>query len=138
MYSGCLEMTKLSHKKKLGGDARIIVALMKKQPQTKVELCKRIPRSTVFSCIPVLEDNEIIHKFEKGYALFDYKDLEEIFANLRQRGVHGKVSIYDLANKVGRPPDKIESEAFRLGRKYGYEITFDRTVIGKNLKKLWE
>jgi hypothetical protein len=66
-------------KKELSSDAKIIVSLLKKQPQNTDELCKSagVPRSTFYSDRPALENSGVLKETEKGYALWTYDDREE-------------------------------------------------------------
>lgn len=66
-------------KRGLSSDARIILALLKKQPQSIDDLCKNasIPRQTQYRVLPTLKDLGIIVETQRGYALGNYKDAEE-------------------------------------------------------------
>ena len=66
-------------KKALSSDARIILALMKKQPQLKKGLLKkaRISKTAFYEDMPLLVSVGIVKETEKGYALHGHDDREE-------------------------------------------------------------
>jgi len=64
---------KESHRKKLSLDAELIIALIRKQPQSKTELIDSgISRSSVYRIIPYLEYRGIIKETSEGYSLWNY------------------------------------------------------------------
>ncbi len=67
-------------KRRLSSDARIIVALLRKQPLGKDELCKKagVPLSTFYRICRMLEDLGILKEIEVGgYALWSYSEIEK-------------------------------------------------------------
>jgi len=70
----------ISQRRRLSSDARIIIALLNKQPQKLDELCKNagVHQSTFYRICPLLEARGIIKKTMEGYALWTYKELEKI------------------------------------------------------------
>jgi len=78
---------KSSDIKKLSTDARILIALIKRQPQKRLDLCKsaRI-HPTTFSRLKRLLTNEgIIKESASGYSLWNYNELPSLWDCLRQK-----------------------------------------------------
>lgn len=116
------------HKKSLSTDAKIIIALRRKQPQKKDDLCKHagISESAFYYVRPVLMNHGIIQETEKGYALSDYDPIdcgvEEALKEFKENDFV-EVALIDIANKVGEPVDRIEGPSFRHAAKYGLKIS---------------
>ena len=153
MYSGVAKMKQASHRKKLGVDAQIIFRLMKKQPRTFQEILKEenedeIPSvSQVRRVIPLLLELELIIEVpnpkpssEKLYALFSYTTTEAVVNKLIEE--HGgiiEITLDKLAHLVGKSPDSIKDEAYRLAKKHGFRIG-SKNSYGRmtDPKKFWE
>ena len=119
---------KVSHKKTLPAEVKIIQCLREDQPLKVDELCKkaRISRTTFYHVRPVLINEGIIKETEKGrYALADYdmlsEKVEEAFRKFKENR-YVQVSLIDIANEVGEPIESIKTHAFHYARKYGLKI----------------
>ena len=67
-------------------DAKIIIALKRKQPQTKSELIKSgIGRSSFYRNIPILINLEIIKKTDKGYAFWEYIEQPNYWTKVKNK-----------------------------------------------------
>lgn len=111
-------------KKQLGNDAKILVALMKNQPQTKeaLEEASGIKGSTFYRIISFLQNSEIIQCVGGMYALssFDFLDktLEDAFRKVPAH-LQYVPSVY-LVQATGRPWREIEAASFRVAKKLGF------------------
>ena len=124
------EGVRITYKKRLSADAKIIIALLRNQPQKRDDLCKNagINVSTFYKVLPLLESEGIIKETEGGYALWFYDTLEskvrEALDKLLREG--RCIAVEALANEVGKPWSEIESITYAVVSKYdGLEI---RTV----------
>lgn len=117
-------------RRRLSSDAKIIWALMKKQPRSFEGLRKKsgLSRSQFYPTIEFMIDRGIVKEIKnkphlsKGqFALFNYTDLEEVFILMKNHVT--RVSLDDLAQAVGKPPTEIEREAYRLAQKYEIRIS---------------
>jgi hypothetical protein len=117
---------KYSAHKRLSSDARIIVALLNKQPQSRDELCKNanVPLRTFYRIRPTLEDHRIIKKCKRGYALWFFSELEEAVEDALFRLMKdGRIiTVEQLANEVGKPWSEIESIAYAISKKHRLTI----------------
>lgn len=118
---------RLSHRTRLSSDAKVIIALMKDQPQKLNDLCRNagIHPSTFYRIRPLLINMEILKETVRGYTLRFYSELDEkVEKALREYKDTGyeQVGLNDLANKVGESPKVIEEITYRLAPKYGLEI----------------
>jgi len=119
--------TFMSDQKRLHSDAKVILALLKKQPQKLEELCKsaNISRATFYRIRRLLISEGVLKETNKGYALWFYSSVEdkvrEALRSFKEEG-YEMVSINDLANRVGEHPAKIEEEAYRIALEYGIKI----------------
>lgn len=128
-------------KRRLSSDARLIVALLKNQPQNRVSLCKSagLSKSMFYYILPLLKESRIIRETKRGYVLWNYSGLDDIVENaflklmVETKGYH--LTIDDIANRIGVPPDKIEASVYRLVKKYGMKIR--RLDSGKKLIIPW-
>jgi len=117
-----------SKKPHLSTDAAILVALLKKQPQDKRELIKnsRVSDSSFSRDEPLLLREVAIKIVDEGYALSNYEkldvDIEKEFRKLKVEN-RATVSIEELANRVGKPPELIREQSYRLGSKCKIIIT---------------
>lgn len=116
----------------LSSDARVIVALLKKQPQEKDELCKTagVSTATFYRIRRILEDSGIIKEVEGRFALWTFreieKSIEDALLRLIKKGY--MFTIEDLCNEVGKPWQEIESLAYALFKKHNLII---KTINGK-------
>jgi len=101
---------------------------MKKQPQDVKDLCTNahINSATFYRNLRLLENHGVLKEITKGrYALSSYEDveekLEEALKLVKEAG-NTQVSLTDLGNMVGVPPNKIEKLTYRLTPKYGLII----------------
>lgn len=118
------------HKKNLSADAKVIIALRRKQPQTKAELCKNagISKSAFYYVRPVLMNRGIVKEKDNGYALSDYDPIDrkvEAALNEFKENDFVEVALIDIANKVGAPVDRIEGPSFRYAANYGLKISHE-------------
>lgn len=111
------------HKRKLGSDAKLIIALLKEQPLEMDELCKRagISLNTFFRIRPLLKKRGIIKETQKGYALFTYNEAEEQVIEAIDR-LKNLAFRYPIIEEVAAEVAKTPEEAKRLIYK-----TVDRT-----------
>jgi len=116
-----------SDQKALHADAKVIIALLKKQPQTIKELCKSagINRATFYRMRRLLLRKRVLKETGNGYALWFYSSIEDklkkAFKNLRNEDYEA-VSLKDLANMIGEPPEKIRRIAYELASEYEIKI----------------
>ncbi len=121
----------MSYRKKLSADARLIVALLRKQPQKKKDLCKSagVHLSTFYRIKPLLEI-KIIKETEEGYALWNFielkKAIDDYLNKLKESDSSPPtVTIDQIASKLGVSPSLIEEEIYPIVAKYGMEIKND-------------
>lgn len=116
------------HKKKFGSDAKILLALIKKQPQSRQEIMDNgnLKTSAYQRAMPLLIREKIVKKKGNQYTLYNYVDwkgrLEQVVREYSIKFPRGQLSLTDLANVVGMPPKNIKIEAFQLTHKYGIKI----------------
>jgi DNA-binding IscR family transcriptional regulator len=127
-----------SGKRRLSSDARIIIALLKKQPQSKDELCKAagVSKSAFYRLRPLLADSGIVKEVEGGYALWTFseveKTVEDALFRLIGEGFH--ITVEDLTNEVGKPWLEIETVTYAVLKKYKLQI---KTVHGQRFIDGW-
>jgi len=125
-------------KRRLSSDARIIVALLKKQPLDKDELCKgaAVSKSAFYRLRPLLVDSGIIKEVEGGYALWTFSELEKIVEDALFRLIRKgyRIIVEDLTNEVGKPWSEIETVTYAVLKKYKLQI---KTVNGQRLIDGW-
>lgn len=126
-------------KQGLSSDARVIWALLKKQPQSRDELCKNagLSRSTFYSVRPLLESQKILKgNDEEGYTLWAFSPLknqiEDALFRLIKKGY--AFGLEELESEVGKPWSEIESETFKILKDYGLRI---RLVDGQKRIEGW-
>ena len=129
-------------KRKLSSDARIIYALLKKQPQNKIELCKNagIAESTFYTVHPLLEGLGIIKKTEEGYALRNYNELEEAIVQVIKRWKNIAFrypSVTEIADDVGIKPETVKSLVRKTKEKTGW-FTPNQGILESAREKLGE
>lgn len=124
---------KTSHRKKVSSNALIVWALHREQPQGFNELAKKAgSRSTLYRNLPMLRKRGIVKIVKDGgslrqslFALSDYAPLKEkVREGLKEFKEEGyvAVSLVDLANRVGNPPEEIREHAYREAKKLGLRI----------------
>jgi len=121
-----MEKLKLSHKKRLSADAKLITALMSKQPQTRDELCKNtgFHRSTFYRIRLLLEERGIIKETEGGFALWTYIELEKSIENTLDKleKTDSVIPFNKIASEVGVHPSEIESIIYKIAKRRGMEV----------------
>ena len=129
-----MEKQKISHKTKLSADAKLIIALLRKQPQTKDELCKNagIHISTFYRILPLLERHGVIKETSGGFALWTYVELEKAIENALDKleKVDSTITLNKIASEVGVHPSEIESIIYRIAKNHGMEV---RTLRGEKV-----
>jgi hypothetical protein len=119
-----------SQKRGLGSDAAIIVTLIKEQPLEKKQLIEKahVSDSSFSRVEPILLREKLLKQVDGGYALWYFESnvtiLEDIFKDLKKNERY-YVKIEELANLAGIPPKEIESEAYRLAKKYGISFPYE-------------
>lgn len=114
----------VSYKSKIGSEAKLILALQKRQPQTAEDIYKSadISISTFYRIRPLLMGAGIIRKHRNGYVLYDFNELDdrvdEALKKFKEKG-YVTVGLSDLAIEVGKPPEMIRESAFKFLKKYG-------------------
>ena len=100
------EHYKQSDKKKLSADAKIIIALLRKQPQKRLELIKSacINQSSFSRSKRLFIKRGILKNGDKGYSLRDYKEVPSLWD-----------SIVEEMKNAGGHLNKIQIERFSLG-----------------------
>ena len=78
---------KQSDKRVLSAEAKVIVALIKKQPQKRDDLCRSatIDTSTFYRIRRLLMNKGIIEETEKGYALWFYSETRSLWDRLKYK-----------------------------------------------------
>jgi len=88
------ELYKQSDAKDFGADAKIIIALLKQQPQKRIELCKNagINESTFSRLKRVFTNKGILKESEKGFSLWNYHETpslwDSLVENMKNSGGH--------------------------------------------------
>lgn len=115
-----------SDKLKLSSDAKILVALMRKQPQQLDELCKNagIHKTLFYRMRRLLINRGILKETEKGYALWFYDALESKCERAIKElsEMYWQVTRNDVGIKARIPVDKIKEPLFRYASKYDLRI----------------
>jgi hypothetical protein len=116
-------MPSSTKKKQLSNDAKIISALIKKQPQTKDEICKetKIEERTFYRVISFLEEQKIVKCEDHFYAMWDFnpleKQIEVAFFKLQEE--FPIVNYNDLIDEIGKPWNEIEAITLKVAKKLG-------------------
>jgi len=125
-----MQKRKSSHKIDLSADAKLIVALIKKQPQTKDALCKvtGINLSTFYRILPLLKERGIIKETEDGFALWTYVELEKGVGNaLDELEKSEDVITFDkIASEVGVHPSEIDRIIYAIAKKRRMEVILEK------------
>jgi hydroxymethylpyrimidine pyrophosphatase-like HAD family hydrolase len=110
-------------KNQLSSDAKIIITLIKKQPQTKEEICKetKISDRTFYRIISLLEEKKIVKCEDHTYALWYFnpleKQIEDTFSKLL---IQNEIVHPDhIVNEIGRPWHEIEVATRKIAKKLG-------------------
>lgn len=121
-----MEKRKFSHKQNFSADAKVIIALLKKQPQSKSELCSNagIHKSTFYRTVFLLKTREIVKETIDGFALWTYIELEKELENVvdKLERNYSVITFNKIASEVGVHPSEIESIIFKIAKKRGMEI----------------
>jgi len=116
-------------KTQLSSDAKIIAALLKKQPQTKESICKetKISDSSFYRNIPLLEKTKLIKQIDQIYALWDFDVLEErIEAALSKLIKENPILHFShVVNEIGKPWHEIEDATFKIAKKLELTIMIE-------------
>jgi len=132
------EKYSVSGKRRFSSDARIVVALLKKQPQSKDELCKgaAVSKSAFYRLRPMLMDSGIIKEVEGGYALWTFSELEKTVEDALFRLVRKgyRITLEDLTNEAGRPWSEIENVIYAILKRHRLQI---KTVNGRGFIDGW-
>jgi predicted transcriptional regulator len=108
-------------REQLSSDAKIIVALLKKQPLTNADLIKEtmMKQRTFHRSINLLKEKDVIQCSDGMYALkgFDFleKRIEDAFVKLLSQGPI--VHYNHLVNELGKPWTDIQSASFKIAKK---------------------
>jgi len=125
-------------KTKLSPDAKIIMALLKKQPQTRDELIRNahVSRSGFYENSALLKEKGYIIETEDGYALWTFSELEKTVEDALFRLIEKgyRITVEDLTNEAGRPWLEIETVTHAILKKYGLRI---KTVNQKRFIDGW-
>lgn len=115
--------------RKLSADAKIIIALMKNQPQKIEDLWRsaKVHRGTFYRRIPILDESKIVKKTDEGYALWDYNPLEGEMRKLLERLQKEQwiaVTLDYLGGALRQYPydEEFQRLAWRLVPEYGLKI----------------
>ncbi len=118
-----------SRKTELSSDAKIILALLKKQPQTRDELCENtgIKDRTFYRMDSFLQDSNIIKCVDGMYALWNFEFLEKQIEDVFRRFLSERQVVYStfLVNELGKPWLQIEAATYKVAKKLGLEILPD-------------
>jgi len=126
-------------KRELSSDAKIIVALLKKQPQNTDELCKSaaVPLSTFYSIRSALQNSGVLKETEKGYALWTYDDQEEAVTQAIKKW--RRIAFCDplpaeIADETGMSPDEAEELARKIRIESGWSMLNQAVQDGATVK----
>jgi hypothetical protein len=114
-------------KKELSSDAKIIVALLRKQPKTKEEICKETETKdkVFYRNVSLLEKMHIIKSIDHKYALWDFEPvelkIEDAFSKLTKTTAF--IGQDRIVNEVGLPWHEIEKLTFKIAKKLGLAIS---------------
>lgn len=124
-------------KRQLSSDAKIIITLLKKQPQTKKEICEntKISDPTFYRIISLLQEQQIIKCIDHLYSLWNFDFLEKRVEDALSKLLRENPVVYsgDVVNEVGKPWPQIEGVTYEIVKKLGLTITMidDKTVFLK-------
>jgi len=134
--------TFISHKRKLSSDARLIVALLNKQPQKMNELCKRagMHSTTFYRLRPLLESKGIIKETKDGYALWTYSEIEETVVetvNKWKSLAFRYPTIQEIADETSIVSEEVMILAYKTKDKTGWSLP-NEGIIASAREKLGE
>jgi hypothetical protein len=120
----------------------VIIALLRKQPQTVDGLCTSagIHPTTFYRLRPLLQDKGIIRETEGGYALWTYEDMEKAVAeavNEWKRVAFRYPTIEEIASDVGIVPEKAKLLVYKTRDKTGWFMP-NEGIIERAREKLGE
>lgn len=113
-------------KSQLSSDAKIIIALLKKQPQTKEEICENtgISDRTFYRITSLLERQQITKRVDRMYALWNFdfleKTIEDALSKLTSGPTYATPSL--IGNEVGKPWPEIQAITYKIAKKLGLTI----------------
>ena len=114
-------------KNKLSSDAIIIIALIKKQPQTKEEICQKalVGIKTFYRIASFLEEKDIIKRIDGLYALWNFDFLEKTIEDALSKLLRENLVVYPIfvVNEIGKPWPEIEAVTYKIANKLGLTIT---------------
>lgn len=114
-------------KNHLSSDTKIIVSLIKNQPQTKEEICKetKISDRTFYRIISLLQEYKIIKCEDYTYALWYFNPLEKQIEDVFSKYITEKnILTFDIiVDEIGKPWREIEALTFKVAKKIGLRIT---------------
>ena len=114
-------------KRQLSSDAKIIITLIKKQPQTKEEICEKtkISDRTFYRIISILEEQQIIKRVDRMYALWNFDFLEKTIEDALSKLLRKNPVVYPIfvVNEVGKLWPEIEAVTYKIANKLGLTIT---------------
>lgn len=112
-----------SRKNKVSSDAKIIISLIKNQPQTKEEICKETKTRdrTFYRIISLLREQKIVKYEDHTYALWYFNPLEKQIEDAFSKLLVGDESLHSshIANEIGKPWHEIEVATYKIARKLG-------------------
>lgn len=133
-------------KRKLSADAKIIIELLKKQPQMAKEIYKnaKMDKASFYRALTLLKDVKIQVDHERevdllkevcgGYALWFYEPVEKKIEETLLKSVAENrlpISVDFLASEVGKPWNEIESLTYAIIKKLG--LTIEATTSGEKI-----
>jgi hypothetical protein len=132
----------ISYRRKLSSDARLIVALLKKQPQEMDELCKRagVHPSTFYRFRSLLEKKGILKKTEGGYALWTYDEKEKLIADVVDRWKRlgfRYPTVEEIADEAGIVPEEAKILVYKTKKETGWFMP-NEGIIDSAREKLGE
>jgi hypothetical protein len=132
-------------KKNLSADAKIILSLLKKQPQTMEELRKsaNISKNTFYRVSQALDRFKIMKKTGERYALSDFYELEETVANAVRYlllELCRNPETEEVAAKTGADPESVRKLLFEHAPELNWKppTAEDKENAKKLRQKAWE
>jgi hypothetical protein len=128
---------KSSDTKKLGADAKIIVALIKQQPQKRLSLCESagINESTFSRYKRLLKNEGIIKETSEGFSLWYFKESPSLWDRMQKKLGEAGGRLIDLEvekREVGKPDPKTG----RLKETFVRVISIQGVMIFRGAKDL--
>ena len=134
---------------RLSAGEKILRTLMEIQPQTSNEICSNaeIDKTTFYRNRDLLLNSNLIKEVPYegapnalAYALYSYKELEDLFKKLKNRSVTN-ITIEQLAYLINPPSEKFRKLAKTLEQNTGIKVTFEsepvRRILQKSLKDVF-